>query len=243
MADNRYYFGSQLAKRLDYFAAPRSGSHYLWHCITGLFDLIFFENEYIDLPEAVQRMEELDPQVLYALKLRNDGVPYQPIWINPNPSGLHCAPKGETPHPSLVLVRDPYASVYSFYHTATERWGQQVTDRVSWIAERFREYESFFQTSFALQQKDPVKTCLIRFEDLRTGPAELERLVEFAGVTPKLSPQFVFWLTQFDRMTKPGKRTFYRSGNNGAWKEDASWQEALAEAEVPDFSAFGYPRP
>jgi hypothetical protein len=48
-----------------------------------------------------------------------------------------------------------------------------------------------------------------------------------------LSPSFVHWLTSFERFTKPGARTFYRAGNNDAWREDAEWKEM---AEKSDFA-------
>ena len=56
MHSDGYYFGTTLAKRVDYFAFPRTGSHFLWTSFTGLFDLVFFANQ---LPMTVS----VEPQV------------------------------------------------------------------------------------------------------------------------------------------------------------------------------------
>ena len=74
MTPDGYYFGTRLAVRCDYYAFPRTGSHYLWACLTGLLDLVFFPNEHVDNPEARQRVEELNPYAYYAMRLREDGL-------------------------------------------------------------------------------------------------------------------------------------------------------------------------
>ena len=38
MHSDGYYFGTTLAKRIDYFAFPRTGSHFLWTSLTGMLD-------------------------------------------------------------------------------------------------------------------------------------------------------------------------------------------------------------
>ena len=100
MSPESYYFGTRLAVRCDYYAFPRTGSHYLWACLTGVLDLVFYPNHFVDNPEARQRAEELNPHAYYALRLREDGVPFQPVYINASPQGTHGVPAaGEWPSP------------------------------------------------------------------------------------------------------------------------------------------------
>jgi hypothetical protein len=241
MSPESYYFGSRLAVRCDYYAFPRTGSHYLWACLTGLLDLVFFPNEFVDHPEARQRAEELNQHAYYALRLREDGVPYQPVYINAAPQGVHGVPTvAAGAWPVMILIRDPHPTIYSWYHTATDRWGAKVPDRVAWMRDAYAQYGKFYDAAFAVLAKEPTRTLLVRFEELKKNPAVLYRLTAFFGVQPKLSPEFVHWWTDFERMTKLGQRTFYRSGNNDQWRGDASWQEDLKRATPGDFSRFGY---
>lgn len=240
MTSESYYFGSQLAVRCDYYAFPRTGSHYLWACLTGLLDLVFFPNEFVENPEARQRAEELNPHTYYGLRLREDGVPFQPVYINAAPNGVHGKP-ALTQWPALLLIRDPHPTIYSWYHTATERWGAQVPDRLVWMREAYRQYREFYTAVLALQQQAPERTCLVRFETLKENSGELQRIVEFLGVRPKLSPEFVHWWTAFERMTQAGPRTFYRHGNNSRWRDDAAWLADLKQVAPGGFAEFGYP--
>jgi len=240
MNPDGYYFGTRLARRLDYFAFPRTGSHYLWACFTGLLDLVFYPNDFVDNPEARQRADELNPHASYALRLREDGVPHQPVYINAAPEGVHKLPAAGA-WPTIILIRDPHPTIFSWYHTATERWGAKVPDRVAWMRDAYRHYREFYDAAFALQKKDRARTFLVRFEELKADPAVLEQLVSFIDVQPKLSPAFVHWWTDFDRMTRPGARTFYRAGNNERWRADAAWQADLERVAPGDFSRYGYP--
>lgn len=242
MSPESYYFGTRLAVRCDYYAFPRTGSHYLWACLTGLLDLVFYPNEHVDNPEARQRAEELNPHAYYALRLREDGVPIQPVYINAAPQGTHGTPAPGN-WPTLILIRDPHPTIYSWYHTAVDRWGAKIPDRVTWIREAYEHYRKFYTAGLAIHQQAPERTYLMRFETLKSDPTELERLVRFLNVQPKLSPAFVHWWTQFERMTQPGPRTFYRGGNNATWRADASWQADLAKVEPGDFREFGYSHP
>lgn len=240
MSPESYYFGTRLAVRCDYYAFPRTGSHYLWACLTGLLDLVFYPNEHVDNPEAKQRAEELNPYAYYALRLREDGVPIQPVYINAEPQGMHGVPTSGK-WPTLILIRDPHPTIYSFYHTAIDRWCAKIPDRVAWIRETYQKYREFYRAAQTVQNGAPDQTCLVRFETLKAQPGELERIVKFLGVQPKLSPNFVHWWTDFQRMTQPGVRTFYRQGNNTHWRQDASWLADLRAAAPGDFSEFGYP--
>jgi hypothetical protein len=239
MSPESYHFGTRLAIRCDYYGFPRTGSHYLWACFTGLFDLVFYPNSFVENPEARQRAEELNPHAFYVLRLREDGVPFQPVYINAAPQGVHGAPAaGEWP--TISLIRDPHPAIYSWYHTAIDRWGARFPDRVAWMRDAYQQYRKFYDAAFALAEKDASRNFLIRFEQLKQDPAVLANLAKFVGVQPKLSPAFVHWWTDFERMTKPGNRTFYRTGNNAHWRTDHAWLADLAKANPGDFSRYGY---
>lgn len=242
MSPESYHFGTRLAKRCDYYAFPRTGSHYLWACLTGLLDLVFFPNEFVDNKETKQRAEELNPHAYYVLRLRDDGVPYQPVFLNAAPQGLHGKPVAGD-WPLIVLIRDPHPTIYSWYYTAIERWGARVPDRVAWMQDAYRQYREFYDAAFDLREKQPDRMLLIRFEELKADPAVLRRLLAFLDVQPKLSPEFVHWWTEFDRMARPGPRTFYRGGDNARWRNDAGWQADLAKITPGDFSRHGYGPP
>lgn len=239
MSPESYHFGTRLAVRCDYYGFPRTGSHYLWACFTGLFDLVFYPNSFVENPEAKQRSEELNPHAYYVLRLREDGVPYQPVYINAAPQGVHGMPTSSE-WPALVLIRDPHPTIYSWYHTAVDRWGANFPDRVAWMRDAYQQYRSFYDAALALVASHSGRTHLIRFEELKRDPAALERLVRFVGVQPKLSPAFVHWWTDFERMTRPGNRTFFRGGDNERWRSDAAWQADLRRAAPGDFTAYGY---
>ncbi|HVS51470.1 MAG TPA: hypothetical protein VHD62_03875 [Opitutaceae bacterium] len=239
MTPESYHFGTRLAVRCDYYAFPRTGSHYLWACFTGLFDLVFYPNGFVEQPEARQRNDELNPHAYYVLRLRDDGVPYQPVYLNAEPQGTHGLP---TPGdwPVIVLIRDPHPTIYSWFHTAQDRWGADIKDRVEWMKSAYQHYREFYERAFSVIEKAGDRALLLRFEALKESPAPLEQVVSFVGVQPKLAPKFVHWWTQFDRITQPGARTFYRSGNNTRWREDAAWLADLQRAAPGDFRAFGY---
>jgi hypothetical protein len=240
MTPEGYYFGTRLAKRLDYYAFPRTGSHYLWACFTGLLDLVFFPNHHLHNPEAKQRADELNPHAYYVLKLREDGVPYQPVYLNAAPQGDHGVP-APGDWPVILLIRDPHPTIFSWYHTGLERWGAKIPDRVAWLREAYAQYRRFYAAGLSLLEKSPERTLLIRFEELKADPAVLARVVAFLGVQPKLSPAFVHWWTDFDRITRPGPRSFYRGGDNARWRADAAWVADVKRAAPGDFAAFGYP--
>ena len=240
MHSDGYYFGTTLAKRIDYFAFPRTGSHFLWTSLTGMLDLVFFPNEFVDNPEARQRNDELNPLATYAMKLREDGVPFQPVYIDAAPNGVHGTPRlGD--HPLLLLIRDPHPTIYSWYHTSVDRWGAKVDDVPAWIADAYRGYARFYDDALALHRANPARVHLVRFEELKASATVLARVAAFIGVRPKLSPEFVFEWTRFERMTRPGQRTFYRTGDSVTWRADAQWRDWLRAAAPGDFSRFGYP--
>lgn len=238
----RYYFGRVPAKRIDFFAFPRTGSHFFNYSCEGLFDLVWFPTPGIDRPEVVERQRELDAGSLYALGLREDGVPYAPVHFDHVANGQHGRPlKGDSP--VVLFIRDPIATVYSYYNAATTRWGmgERMGDPASWVSDKFQRFAAFYRHAFAVLADHPDQTLLLRFEDLVAGPEALGRLVDFVGVRPKLSPAFVHGATRFDTIVRPGARTFYRAGNNSAWRADAVWRSILDRIVLPNFSVFGYP--
>jgi hypothetical protein len=235
-----YSFGTRLAVRCDYFAFPRTGSHFFWACLTGLLDLVYFPNEFVQNVEAMQRADELNPHAFYALRLRQDDVPYQPVYVDASPRGLHAVP-AQGAWPCIVLIRNPHAAIYSWYHTAIDRWGAQVADRPSWIRDAYRQYRTFYEAAFAMRTAAPDRVLLVRFEHLKAQVQTLTDVVNFLGVRPKLSPEFVHWWTAFDRWTRPGPRTFYRGGDDDRWREDAEWRRDLVRARPCQTEPFGYP--
>ena len=90
-----YYFGRVPAVQIDMFSFPRCGAHFLRLCTAGLFDLVALPHGDSGKAEAAQRREELDPLSLYALNLREDGVPYHPVWFNTTSNGRHAMRPGD----------------------------------------------------------------------------------------------------------------------------------------------------
>ena len=107
-------FKEEYNKQFHYFAFPRVGSHFFFHCLTGLYDLILFDSESYHTPEYLKRSDELNPNALYALKLHDLSLgKTQSIYVNPYPNGIHGDPI-YTGLPIISLIRDPFATVYSF---------------------------------------------------------------------------------------------------------------------------------
>ena len=237
-----YHFG-ELVREIDYFAFPRTGSHFFRYCTSGLFDIVSRTHAHIANPEAIDRQQEINPQVLYGLDLREPGVPFQPIWINTVPNGVHGRPIDGS-NPVIVVIRNPVATAYSLYRVHRDRWhgvpsiDSQVS--VEWLSQTLQEYSAFYNAAFDLLDSLGDRGLLIRYEDLVATADPLHRLVQFCGVKPKLQPDFVHFLTRFDLFAKPGDRTFYRAGDNEAWRRDQVWMEILGRLSVPDFSRFGY---
>jgi len=236
-----YQFGRTLTKRIAYFAFPRTGSHLFRYCTQGLFDLVALPHADLQHEEAVDRQRELDPRTLYALDLREDGVPYQPVLFDGQANGRHGVPT-DTGAPTVLLIRHPIAAVYSLWNVQRDRWGVATPrDLSSWIASQLEQYERFYAEGWRLLDAAPQRTLLIRFEAMLASPEPMERLVELVGVRPKLSPEFVHSLTRFDTLVRGDvERTFFRAGTDKAWERDAAWVSSLAQARIPDLERFGY---
>lgn len=240
MAQREYYVGS-LVRQIDFFAFPRTGSHFLIYCCSGLFDLISILPAVHRLaPEAASRQDELRPEALYALSLREPGVPFQPVWLNTLAGGNPHGVPMKDEFPMLLLIRDPMAAVYSAWR-ARKRLGfplnsaEEVQHHLEWCLH-------YYETGFSLLEKFPSESLLVRYEELVAAPSTLEKIIGFAGVTPKLQPDFVHRVTRFDSFVNPGDRSFYREGRDTAWKDDAEWLAILSGVREFDLSAFGYPQ-
>jgi hypothetical protein len=234
-----YYFG-KLAKEIDYFAFPRSGSHFFLYCCSGMFDMIsFLLPEIFHSTEAIERQQELKESVLYTLDLREANAPFEPVWFNRLATGIHGLP-GKGPTPAIILIRDPVAAAFSRYRVNQSRWDTPVEDLRTWLENLFTEWEIFYDVSFERLAASPANTLLVRYEALLEGPEALEEVARFVGVRPKLRPSFVYETTRFERFVRPGERTFFRQGQNSAWKNDAAWVELIASLPERDFRRFGY---
>jgi len=237
---DRYYFGRSLTREVDYFAFPRTGSDFFGYCTEGLFDLVSHAHADLDHAEAIDRQREIEPAVLYALGLREDGAAFCPVQFNTLTFGRHASPvSGE--HPVVILIRHPIDTAYSLHRVSEARWqrGREIGDLSRWIEGQLAEYEAFYRRAFEVLEGKGTQGLLVRFEELVASAAPLERLVSMLGVTPKLSPKFVHWMLRFERFARPDvERSFYRGGHDRRWMEDEAWRRALEEVEaVP---AFGY---
>jgi hypothetical protein len=237
---NAYYFG-HLVPTINVFAYPRTGSHFLHYCLSGLFDLVSFSHPHLDNEEAINREKELNPEVLYMLGLRDPQVPWQPIYFNPLSTGTHGLP-AVSKFPSLVLIRDPIATAYSRYRVERDRWGGVTTLTTDWLRIELLRYSDFYRQALNVLADLKQSGLLVRWEDLVAGPNALERVIAFTRHPPKLRPLFVWSATQFANFVQPGNRTFYRSGSSDAWRSDSEWVKALSRMESLSFSfeVFGY---
>lgn len=235
---DEYSFGSVL-KEIDYYAFPRTGSHFLYYCMTGLFDLVSrLPEEFRKNPEAASRQNELRSEALYALELREPGAAFVPLWINTMKHGLHSLPEPGD-NPILMLIRHPIAAAYSAWCSRKRlgfeiETGEQLAKHLDW-------YEKFYDAATELVASKDTPALLIRYENLVSSLATLDVVVAFVGLRPKLAPQFIHWITQFDNFVAQGKRTFYQTGDDAAWHESEEFLELLARAGPPrDFRRFGY---
>jgi hypothetical protein len=234
---DQYYFGS-LLKEVDIFAFPRTGSHFFAYCFSGLFDSVsLLPQDFRTLPEAISRQNELNVEVLYALSLREPGVPFQPVWLNSLVGGPHGMPV-PCEHPVLVLIRDPIATAFSAWRSR-HRLGYTL-ETARDVNVHLDKYESFYDAAMRLREQGPESVLMVQYELLTASFHMLERVVDFVGLRPKLAPRFVHWLTRFENFVGEGKRTFYCEGDNQAWRRDEQWCALLRQAGMRDFARFGY---
>lgn len=234
-----------LIEEIHLFGYPRCGSHFLIYCLAGLYDLRNSKESYPQLDaEVATRPNELDPQAVYALGLREEGAISQPLlWVNALPNGVHGIPVVSA-NRRFILIREPQATIYSLYRVNRDRWGGPVsasTEATAWIEERLTDYQDFYRHGFAVRDADPAKTCVVRYEELSASPMALSAIAAFIGKPTKLSPEFIFWVTNFRRFTLAGaERTFYRAGDNTAYLDDPLWQRLTSRIDPARWAGFGY---
>ncbi|MGH9343968.1 MAG: hypothetical protein ACRD19_09435 [Terriglobia bacterium] len=234
---DQYYFGT-LVKQIDVFAFPRTGSHFLAYCFSGLFDSVSLLPEiYRTAPEPISRQNEIKDEVLYGLDLREPGVPFQPVWLNPLAGGVHGLPVW-TDNPILLLIRDPVATAFSAWRAGNSMGFSLKTAQD--LNQHWDKYESFYDAGMKIIQAAPARSLFVRYEVLTANLEMLDTIVGFVGVKPKLSPPFVHWITRFENFVKEGTRRFYREGNNKAWEANEEWGQIVREAGPRDFRRFGY---
>jgi hypothetical protein len=261
------------------FSFPRTGSHFLTHILSGLYDA---EDAALALAsgaaagaganavpvaaspvtaavetvgsavetvavapwvneEVLTRDNELNPAALYALSLRERDGWQAPLLIETGRTGMHGKPgdlrEGEF---AVVLIRDPLATVFSYYRVLRDRWEPGVAFDADSVRVNLEAYGEFYDAGWALKQQRPSNVALLRYERLVASPEETRYLVNFLNYRPKLEPEFVWEVTRFQNMVTPGERTFYREANNEAWKRDAYFVECVKGAGDFDFTRFGY---
>jgi hypothetical protein len=138
-----YHFG-HLVTEIDFFSYPRTGAHFLHYCLSGLFDLISLPHPYLKHAEAIDRQQELNADVLYALGLREAGLPFRPVYFNTHRTGMHGLP-AEADGSILVLTRDPIATAYSRFRVDRERWGGVADLTPKWLSNELRGYSTFYE--------------------------------------------------------------------------------------------------
>jgi hypothetical protein len=233
-----YHFG-QLVPTVNVFAYPRTGSHFFFYCLSGLFDLVAFAHPHLNDAEAIDRERELNPEMLYLLGLHDPRVPRHPIYFNALTTGTHGFP-AVSAFLTIVLIRDPIATAYSRYRVDRDRWGDATVLTSDWLRSELFRYSDYYNQALNVLADQEERGLLVRWEDLVVGKEALERVVAFTKHTPKLKPSFVWSATRFENFVRSGKRTFYRSGTNSAWQVDSEWVEVLSRVESPSFERFGY---
>ena len=245
---DKYLAGRTLTEELHYFSFPRTGSHFFVHCLNGLFDLITFPHEHLHHTEAISRQQEINPEALYALDLREEGSIHQPLFLNASPGGGGATHGRPFPSPkrSVILIRHPLPTLYSFYRVNRDRWGGAIEDPGAWLETQLSAFVDYYDAAFAVLAADPERNLLVRHEALTAGVAALEEVVRFVGLQPKLSPDFVHWITRFERFARSdaeAPRTFYRAADPLAYAADPVWQELVAGLDPTRWQRFGYGPP
>jgi hypothetical protein len=228
-------------KRIDYYAFPRVGSHYLFHIFSGLYDLVLLDSEDFRTEEYLSRSNEIDEMSLYSLRLRDLNLPRSsPIYVNPNPNGIHGLAK-DFGYPIICLTREPVAAIYSYYRMKRDRFQEKIEDLHLWIGEKLQEYEDFYKAALSVGAKNSENFLLLRYEDVCSSPEYLQEICDFIGESPKLSPEFVHHVTSFSNFIKGENRTFYREGDNAKWRDDSDFVTNLSRHDYPVLPELGYP--
>lgn len=233
-------FVKNYTKRFDYFAYPRVGSHFFFHILSGLYELVMFETDEYKTKEYLSRKEEINSLSLYALTLRDPTKIYsQPIFINPLANGVHGNPI-DSEYPIISLIRNPCSAIYSYYRLQKDRFSFKFADKSKWLEGRFEEYYCFYSDALKLKKKKKEKFLLLKYEDLIDDLGSLNMIIDFIGLETKLSPEFVFECTKFSKFTSNENRTFYREANNQKWSEDQKFLTLIQNIDLMKFRSLGY---
>jgi len=68
----------------------------------------------------------------------------------------------------------------------------------------------------------------------------LDFILDFIGIEPKLTPEFVYECTKFSKFVSHKTRTFYRDANNQKWSEDEKFLRLIENIDFKKFNSFGY---
>ena len=233
-------FVNSYTKRIDYYAFPRVGSHYLFHIFSGLYDLVLLDSADFKTNKYLTRSKEINEIALYALRLGDLNLPRSaPIFINPNPNGIHGKPK-DFGHPIICLTREPVASIYSLYRLKRDRFKEGIDDVGLWISEKFKEYFEFYKCALSINEKSSSKFLFLKYEDICRSWQQLSEICDFIKESPKLDPKFVHYMTRFDNFVNDENRTFYREADNAKWRNDKEFVTNLCLNDYPNLPGLDY---
>ena len=233
-------FKEEYNKQFHYFAFPRVGSHFFFHCLTGLYDLILFDSECYHTSEYQKRSDELNPNALYALRLHDLSLgKTQSIYVNPCPNGIHGDPI-YSGLPIISLIRDPFATVYSFLNLNISHFKVESIDYEKFIIQNLDKYTLFYRSLLEISNEHPSELLLIKYENLVSSPETLNTLVEFINTSPKLRPNFVFDQVKFDNLVNPHNKSFFKFGTNSMWRKDERFCAVVKQYGETRFNKFGY---
>ena len=233
-------FKEKYNKQFHYFAFPRVGSHFFFHCLTGLYDLILFDSESYHTSEYLKRSDELNPNALYALRLHDLALgKSQSIYVNPCPNGIHGNPI-YTGFPIISLIRDPFATVYSYVNLNISHLKIESIDYEKFIIQNLDKYTLFYTSLLEISKEHPSKLLLLTYENLVSSQETLETLTEFINQRPKLRPDFVFDQVKYENLVDPHKKSFFKFGSNAAWRKDERFCAVVKQYDKTKFNKFGY---
>ena len=233
-------FVENYTKRFDYFAYPRVGSHFLFHIFSGLYELVLFESEDFETEEYISRKREIKEFSLYALSLHDSKRKFrQPIFVNPKANGVHGFPI-DSGFPIISLIRDPLATIYSYYRLKRDRHNYVFLNKEEWIQDKLSEYYKFYSQVQELKIKLKDSMLIIKYEDLISDVKYIIEIVNFFRIDPKLDPNFVYNCTNFKNFASGSDRTFYRDADNEKWLLDDEFKTLLKGIDFNKFLKFGY---
>ena len=177
---DKYLAGRTLTEEIHRFAFPRTGSHFLTYSLNGLFDLVTFPHAHLHNAEAIARQTEINPEVRYALDLREEGAGYHPLFVNTVAGGTHGLPFASDKR-RMILIRHPLPTLYSLFRVNRDRWGAVIDEPAAWLQGQLAGYLDFYHAAFDVLAGDPERTLLVRYEALTSGPEALEEVVRFVG--------------------------------------------------------------